>query len=106
MRPKGYGIMARMRVPGGRVEDTAVRVWHWMKADPRNWTAVLSLPLVVVQLASEWRWRRANGVPLFSRGGTIAYMRARPLQAAFGIVITFLPEIVRVILKVGSSRRR
>ena len=98
--------MASMRVPDGKVEDTAVRVWHWMKSDPRNWTAVLSLPLVVGQMVSEWRWHRSNGVPMFSRGGTVAYMKARPLQAAFGIVITFLPEIVRVISKVGSSRRR
>ena len=69
-------------------------------------TAVLSLPVVVAELVSEWRWHRDNGVPWFSHGGTVAYVKARPLRAALSLVVTVLPEIVAVIATARRSRHR
>jgi len=95
-----------MQVPRGQVDDVVARAWQWMKSDPKNMTAVLSLPLVLGQMVSEWRWHRTNAVPWLSAGGTVAYMKARPLQAALGVVFSLLPEIVSVIVKVGRSGDR
>ena len=80
------------------------QAWRWLKSDPKKLTAVLSLPLLVAQMVSEWRWHRRNGVPWFSPGGTLAYMRARPARAVLGVVLTLLPEIVSVIVKVRRRR--
>jgi deazaflavin-dependent oxidoreductase (nitroreductase family) len=95
--------MATMSAPRRRLDDAAVRAWQWMRSDPKNWTAVVSLPFVLASMVSEWRWHRKNDVP-FSAGGTVAYAKARPLQAALGILATFLPEILRLVLWVRSSR--
>lgn len=95
--------MAGMSVPRRRLDDAAGRAWQWMKSDPRNWTTVVSLPFVLTSMVSEWRWHRKNDVP-FSVGGTVAYFKARPLQAALGVLATFLPEVLRLVLRMRSSR--
>jgi len=43
-----------MQVPRGQVDDVVARAWQWMKSDPKNMTAVLSLPLVLGCVNLTW----------------------------------------------------
>ncbi len=80
-------------------DGPAVEVWRWMRSDPRNTIAVLTLPYVVFEVASEARWRRAHGMKMTSAEGFVAYVKARPLRFALSLVVSLAPEIVGLVNK-------
>ena len=46
-----------------------------------------------------------NDVP-FSAGGTVAYFKACPPAVLLGVLATFLPEILRLVLRMRPTRPR
>ena len=82
------------------------RLWRWTTASPRNTTVVLTLPLVLAESVSEFRWYRARGYGLLSREGTVAYLRERPVRVSLSLGLSVLPEVVGLVARRGRRLRR
>ena len=92
-----------MGVTGKRSDGPAARAWRWTRSDPKNAIAVLTLPYVVFDVVSQFRWCRAHGVKMSSTEGFVAYVRARPVRFLLSIVVSLAPEIVGLVTR---ERRR
>lgn len=75
-----------------------------MRANPRNLTAVLTLPYVAYEVASEMRWRRSHGLRTMSLEGSLAYIKARPARFAVSLLVSLAPEIIGALAKARTDK--